>query len=190
MVASKRPVADEGLASDDEPSTAKKLKTRSGVRKSSDDINSLIQDLNTELSYFDDNSTPLLSSQLDSYTVVYSLLTQTDDNLSKQRRSERARLRNLLTDVFLILGTEVFLLCAIAIPITKLSTADQKAFIHELRLWWDSSPRPRGLTIQAASLCSPVAFHLVSTRKQKFSDLGFNGLSLFPVPPLQQSVTN
>ncbi|KAI8628766.1 hypothetical protein F5Y19DRAFT_437224 [Xylariaceae sp. FL1651] len=141
-------------------------------------ISGLIETLDSELACFNDNSTPLFSSQLDSYTSAYKLVTEnTDNNLSRQRRSERARARDLLTDVFLILGSEVFLLCAIAIPTSKLTTIDSRVFIQQLRVWWASSPRPRGLTTHAASLCSSVATHLVTARKRKFSEIGVNDYS-------------
>jgi hypothetical protein len=142
-----------------------------------DSITGLIDDVGRELAYFDDNSTSLLSSQLDSYSLAYKLVTENiDGQLSRQRRSERTRARGLLTDIFLVLGSEVFLLCTIAIPASKLATVNQRVFIQRLRGWWASSPRPRGLTRLAANLCSPVAVHAVSARKRKFSEIGLNGL--------------
>jgi len=161
-------------------STSDKSDSSCGQDTATDAIDALIQLLEKEVALFDDNTTPLLCSQLNSFTSAYEIIKE-DHNLklSRQRLSDRARARDLLTDVFLILGPEVFLLCTFAITITRLSTIKSKEFIPRLRAWWASSPRPRGLTTTAADLTTPVKDLVSSARKRKFSDIGIEGLCLF-----------
>lgn len=142
-------------------------------------VDELIKRLDVELASFDDGVRPLLSSQLNSFVAISKLLKDSEaPGLSKQRRSENCRARDLLTDVFLVLGAEVFMLCSFAIPLTKLSTTKQKDLIPRLRAWWTASPRPRGLTTMAATMSQSIHDIVSSSRKRKFSEIGINGVNL------------
>ncbi|KAK4073566.1 hypothetical protein Purlil1_13008 [Purpureocillium lilacinum] len=136
-----------------------------------DEILSLV---NAELECFDDNARPLLSSQLNAFGLVAKLFHDEDENgnLSKQRRSDRARARQILADIYSILGPEVLLLCAFSVSISKLASVKPRDAIAKLRLWWAESPRPRGLTTTAASFCRPIGDILSSARKRKLSEIG------------------
>lgn len=151
----------------------------------SGEIDELIQLLTSELASFDDSISPLLSSQLNAFVSVSKLLKEDGDapGLSKQRRSEKSRARDLLTDILLVLGAEVFLLCTFALPLTKLSTTKPKDLIPALRAWWTASPQPRGLTTMAATMCQSVSDIISSARKRKFSEIGINGSDIYLIHP-------
>ncbi|QSS61746.1 hypothetical protein I7I51_03923 [Histoplasma capsulatum] len=90
---------------------------------------------------------------------------------TKQRRGERQRLCNNLTDIFLTIGAEVYLLGTLAAPMSILSTETSRELVPKLRLWWKSAPRPNALSLTAAELCSTysIAALVSSCRKRKIS---------------------
>ncbi|QVM05880.1 hypothetical protein D8B26_000587 [Coccidioides posadasii str. Silveira] len=107
---------------------------------------SLIELLEKELATFGDAAPyPLLSYQINAFLSYYDILREDDASLAKrrkQRRSERNRLRDLLIDIFIGVGAEVYLLCTLALPISRLSAEKSRDFIPKLRLWWKDAPRP------------------------------------------------
>lgn len=147
--------------------------------------------LEDELKTFDDNASPALSSHLTAVSSVCHLfedsvhkpVKQNNENrksergLSKQNLSIRSKVRNLLEDIFVSLGQEVFFLCIISITISKLGKIKPEYFIPQLRIWWHSANpwRPRGLTTVAAKLCQPLQELIHVNRKRKFSELGIQG---------------
>jgi len=131
--------------------------------------------LREQLDYFDDNAPSLLSSQLRSFHQIQQVFQGNHDHLSRQRRSELSRAVNFLSDILSILGPEVFLLCSFALPITTLCTIRPQRCIPKLQDWWRSAPRPRGLTVIAAELCTPISELTRPDRKRKFSKIGIEG---------------
>jgi hypothetical protein len=96
----------------------------------------LIEQLEKERAIFDDNTYPLLSDQTDAFKSCYDLQREDAVSLekrSKQRRSQRVPARTLLMDVFLGVGPEVFILCVLALPMSKLDKLKPKGLILERR---------------------------------------------------------
>ncbi|PVH98632.1 hypothetical protein DM02DRAFT_530790 [Periconia macrospinosa] len=140
---------------------------RSSPPKSCD---SLLERVERERATFDDEKVPLLSYQASAFISSYDLLREDAVSLakrSKQRRSERLRARTLLVDVFTGVSPEVFLLCVITTPITKLEKIPPKDIIPMLRVWWRAAPHPRGLTAVATELCDTNSIRtLISSYQQ------------------------
>lgn len=138
---------------------------------------SLINLLEAEMKAFGDHPCPLLSWQLEAFHAYRTILEEDDASFalrSKQRRSELGRVRDLLTDIFVGLGIEVFLLCILAIQPSKLAPIRPRAFIPLLRRWWSVSSPPRGLTLTAKEICETYAVDAVvsSLRSSKISKIG------------------
>lgn len=134
----------------------------------------LIELLEKEIATFGDTPCPLLSYQIDGFTTYYEILREDEMSLAKrtkQRRGERQRLCNNLTDIFLTIGAEVYLLGTLAAPMSILSTETSRELVPKLRLWWKSAPRPNALSLTAAELCSTysIAALVSSCRKRKIS---------------------
>ncbi|KAH7459892.1 hypothetical protein FOMA001_g19868 [Fusarium oxysporum f. sp. matthiolae] len=131
--------------------------------------------LDEEVSWFDDNVTQLLAPQLEALSAINNIMQAArEDRLPKQRLAERRRIRSLMADVLLILGQEMFLLCAMALPVSKLLSIKHKLLFKILQEWWRSSPRPRGLTTTAVRFCGPIQEQVSLGRKRKFEELGVN----------------
>ena len=136
----------------------------------------LIEQLEKEKATFDEETCPLLSWQIDSFAACCDLLREDAVSLekrSKQRRSERLRARAFLVDVFLAVGSEVFLLCVFAVPISKLEKISPKDTIPKLRTWWKTTSHPPGLTATAMKLCGANSIRTLisSYLKRKFSEI-------------------
>lgn len=142
---------------------------------SSFETNDWLTQLEKEKATFDDETYPLLSCQTDAFAACCDLLRgdpAPPKQLSKQRCSERQRARTFLVDVFQGVGPEVFLLCALAIPISKLADISPKDAIPKLRTWWKAVSHPHGLTVTAAELCEANSIRtLTSRQKRKFSNI-------------------
>ncbi|OCL14011.1 hypothetical protein AOQ84DRAFT_69950 [Glonium stellatum] len=96
----------------------------------------LIEQLEKERATFNNDTYPLLSYQIDAFRSCYDLLREDMVSLakrSKQSRSERLRARTFLMDVFLGVGPEVFLLCILAAPISKLHKITPKGLLPKLQ---------------------------------------------------------
>jgi hypothetical protein len=138
--------------------------------------NWFFEQLEKERAAFEDESCPLLSWQVDSFAICYNLLREDAESLakrSKQRRSERLRARTLLVDVFLAIGSEVFLLCVLAAPISKLEKISPKSDIPKIRTWWKTASHPHGLTEIATELCETYSIRTLvsSCQKRKLSEI-------------------
>ncbi|EFW14741.1 predicted protein [Coccidioides posadasii str. Silveira] len=92
---------------------------------------SLIELLEKELATFGDAAPyPLLSYQINAFLSYYDILREDDASLAKRRKQRRS------------VGAEVYLLCTLALPISRLSAEKSRDFIPKLRLWWKDAPRP------------------------------------------------
>ena len=100
---------------------------------------------------------PLSQKQSGAFDAWCALLRESDVSLadrSRQRRSSRVRARALIISVFLKLGAEVFLLCALSTSISKLADNPKKEdLIHDLQIWWAAVLHPQGLTRTATAVC-------------------------------------
>ena len=79
-----------------------------------------IELLESERATFDDSPVPLPKYQNDGFTLCCELLREDQVSLakrSKQRRSTRVQAHTLLSDIFLGVGPEVFLLCTLSTSI-------------------------------------------------------------------------
>ncbi|KAF1992732.1 hypothetical protein P154DRAFT_528256 [Amniculicola lignicola CBS 123094] len=131
---------------------------------------SLVKLFDAALAAFDEDPCPLLSYQIDAFRSYLKILLENEDSLEvqpKQRRSEKKRVRNVLADIFVGVGTEVFILCTIAIPVSYLSAKATKNLVPELRHWWRTAPRPRALSQIATQLCDA---HSISTRVSAYRE--------------------
>lgn len=129
--------------------------------------------LEEEMATFSDVPLPLLSYQLNGFESYYGILRESEESLaglSRQRRSERTRICDLLADVFVAVGAEVFLLCVFAVPITALAAITPKSCIRSLQTWWNATTsRPRALKLAVEQICKPLCIGALvsSLRKRK-----------------------
>jgi hypothetical protein len=115
------------------------------------------QKLGGQLATFDDNTCQLLSYQQTSFNSACTLLEESAESLrtrSRQQRSVVVRARQFLADIFQGLGPEVFLLCTLAVPTTKLAEIASSILFPAIREWWDVQSRPLGLARTATALCT------------------------------------
>jgi hypothetical protein len=115
------------------------------------------QKLGGQLATFDDNTCQLLSYQQTSFNSACTLLGESAESLrtrSRQQRSVVVRARQFLADIFQGLGPEVFLLCTLAVPTTKLAEIASSILFPAIREWWDVQSRPLGLARTATALCT------------------------------------
>ena len=92
---------------------------------------------------------------------------------SKQRRSERLRVRTLFGDIFIALGPEVFLLSVLAGPISRWNPGTPRDIIPELRRWWKNKPHAHGLNTMATEACESYAIRnlVISPPKNHLAQL-------------------
>lgn len=115
-----------------------------------------IQKLNSQLVTFDDDTCELLLCQQSAFELCCALIQESKDSLkkrSRQRRSVVIRARSFLANIFHALGREVFLLCSIAVSISKLSEIASGVLLPEIRKWWETQSCPLGVTTVATALC-------------------------------------
>ncbi|KAK3700530.1 hypothetical protein LTR37_015931 [Vermiconidia calcicola] len=134
----------------------------------------LVEELENGRLEFEDAGKPLLSWQQDSVDTCLFLLREDAELMagrSKQRRSERMRVRALLHDVFLGISADVFLLCVLAAPISKLAKLTPKNAIPKIRSWWKDAVHPHYLEEVATQLCNEesIVALLTTSRKRRFS---------------------
>ena len=116
-------------------------------------VASLVDQLETERSTFDENAYPLAKYQQDAFQLCCDLLREPNVSKPTKRDYARLRARTLLLDVFTGLGAEVFVLCTLAVSITDLSKVPHKHALPTLREWWKKASHPPGLTVTATDLC-------------------------------------
>ena len=118
--------------------------------------NWLIATIGETLLNFDDVAYPLTNHQQNAFQGCCRLLEETESSLqrlSRTQRNTRQRARDLLVDIYRGVGTEVFLLCALSITISKLGAVPQKNLLPQLRKWWNTTSRPKGLSETSTTLC-------------------------------------
>ncbi|MCJ1356466.1 MAG: hypothetical protein MMC33_006461, partial [Icmadophila ericetorum] len=93
--------------------------------------------------------------------------------INQNNAAVRDTARNVLIDIFVGVGPEVFLLCSLNVPISKLSTTKQKDVLPTLRSWWKTASRLKGLRAIATVLCesSSISTLISTSRKRKFSEI-------------------
>lgn len=140
-------------------------------------IDNFVEKLKQELAGFEDIVYPPLSQQLNAFASIHEAFKRLgeSESHSRQRENETTRLRDLMTDIFLHLGPEVFTLCAFAIPRTALSRISSRDFLPRLKEWWGGAPRPRGLTATAHDLCQDVGRIIREHRQRMFHGIGTRG---------------
>ncbi|KAI9780729.1 MAG: hypothetical protein M1816_002682 [Peltula sp. TS41687] len=133
-----------------------------------------IELLESQRATFDDEAYPLPKYQSDAFQSCYELMREHPfSKRSKQRRSTMMQTHTLLTDVFLSVGPEVFLLCTLSTSISKLATITLKGLVPELRRWWKTVSHPQGLSKTANELCQANSVDTLvnSARKRKHSEV-------------------
>jgi hypothetical protein len=73
---------------------------------------------------------------------------------TKSKRSRRQRVRNIFMEVFRSVGSEVFVLCVLAAPITKLSETKLEDILADIQTWWNTAEHPQELTVAAERFCA------------------------------------
>ena len=76
--------------------------------------------------------------------------------LAKQQKqccSKRNQLHNLLVNIFIDVSAEVYLLCTLAVLMSRLSVKMFRELISKLCHWWKVSSWSNTLTLTAAELC-------------------------------------
>lgn len=141
----------------------------------------LIEQLEKELGNFDDETRSLISAQEEKFELCKQLLEEDSATLaakSYQTQRKRIRARSTLGDIFHGLGSEVFVLCALAASVTNLGSLTQRGLIPELRKWWQSTPHPNGLAEVAEELCEKNSIRTLmsSSRKRGISEVTTTGI--------------
>lgn len=138
----------------------------------------LIQRLDLERQKFDENTQVLQPNQVGAFNKCRDLLRESAVSLKgrqRQSRSRRLQARTLLSNIFLELGSEVFLLCALARIITTLGEKPPDNLITKLQSWWASVSHPQRLTQLANEICETNS---ISTLVAQFlDDPGMQSLS-------------
>jgi hypothetical protein len=142
--------------------------------------NSWTSRLSVELATFEDRSSALLAPQKAAFDLCDALLKE--DSLARTDKSgalryARRRARNFLVDVYQQLGSDAFLLCALAIPITHISREQPKQTFSGYRDWWASVSHPPGLRQLSDQLCKGISFSHLSLKEKR--SLGENSEGYF-----------
>lgn len=137
---------------------------------------SVIDSIKTALTQFNDQPCPLLLSQLELFRCYLEILREDTTSLaarSKQRRSERQRVRDTVVDIYVAVGKEVFVLCVIAVQASKITHKATKDLIPSLRQWWKTAPRPELLTTTTEEVCGTYSIEslISSSRKRKLAEV-------------------
>jgi hypothetical protein len=137
---------------------------------------SVVESIKTAFAQFNEQPCPLLLSQLESIRCYLEILREDSISLAarpKQRRNERQRVRDTLVDIYIAVGREVFVLCVIAVPASKITRKATKNLIPSLREWWKTAPRPESLTATTEEVCSTfsIASLISSFRKRKLDEV-------------------
>jgi len=136
--------------------------------------NEFIKVLDETKAAFRETRLSLSTYQRQRFEECYNLLQENDSSPVRgdRRQDRRKRTRNLLIDVFLVLGSEVFLLSTLAASITKLSEVRQRQLIPTLQKWWNDTTHPQGLTDTAVELCDLYSIStLASPKKRNISEV-------------------
>ncbi|OJD23596.1 hypothetical protein ACJ73_05048 [Blastomyces percursus] len=144
------------------------------MSKNSDTYHWVTEVLERAIKLFDNDSSELLSFQIDAFNSYYDILREDETSLAKrpkQRRNERQR----PCHIFASMGAEPFVLFTLAVSRSRLNAAAQKPILLKLRSWWKSTSQPRGLTLVVKNLCEAKSIEpLVSSyRKRKLSETDF-----------------
>ena len=129
----------------------------------------LLTDVETERATFHDNKLPLLSYQANAFNSCLKVLQEDEASLrrlTKQRRSDRMKVRTFMTDIYLGVGSEAFLLCIITTTITRMEKMHPRHVIPKLRTWWGACLHPSGLTAIARELCDAHSIEKLITSHQ------------------------
>jgi hypothetical protein len=135
----------------------------------------LTSKLGQEMRTFDDATSSLLESQKRAFSLHCDLLREDEARLGKRSsssRSVRLRARNVLKNIFQVLGPEVFLLCTLAVPFSKLGDNAPRTRVATLQDWWNGIQPPQGLVTIAKEECDENAIEtlLSSAPKDLFSE--------------------
>lgn len=120
----------------------------------------LISTLRREMTTFDDTTSSLLERQNKAFSLHCDLLREDEASLetrSSSTRSVRLRAREVLKNIFQVLGPEIFLLCTLSVSITKLGEIAPRTRISTLQSWWDAIEPPQGLVTIAKAKCDENA---------------------------------
>ena len=146
--------------------------------------NPWIDRLLVELAIFDDCSKDLLTPQKLKFDACANLLREQPflrTEISLQLRYGRQRARKLLVDIHQQLGSDAFLLCALAIPITDLVRSEIKSTFTQYRDWWNSVLHPLGLQQISGRLCLDIPFAQIASEKHHSSKDNGEGATVQPV---------
>jgi hypothetical protein len=124
---------------------------------------------------FDDTTSSLLECQNRAFSLHCDLLREGEVSLGKRSsstRSVRLRARELLKNIFQVLGPEAFLLCTLAVTITRLGEIAPRTRVATLQDWWNVIQPPKGLVTTAKGLCGENAIEtlLLSAPKHPISE--------------------
>jgi hypothetical protein len=147
----------------------------------SDLCDRLLRDLEAERATFHDDKLPLLSYQASAFNSCLELLQEDEASLSrltKQRRSDRLKVRTFMSDVYLGVGSEVFLLCIITTTITRMEKIHLRHAIPKLRTWWRACLHPNGLTAITKELCDAYSIENLISSHQTKAGMGNTVLTL------------
>lgn len=115
----------------------------------------MITCLENERKLFEDSKYLLLSEQRAKFEVCCGLF-RPPSSKSRQQRWLRGNARRVLEELRSVIGDEVFVLIAIAVPVKRLGTLKLKDEIAALRRWWENAINPAKLKEVAKELCKVV----------------------------------
>lgn len=110
---------------------------------------------------------------------LFRHITTSTEPLSTSQQYRRIRARNLLTEVYLKVGAEVFLLCMLTWSITALARFDSKIVLPKFLQWWKSTPTKEGLKRTADKICNDYGIKKLVKQVKTFSGsmhVFFNGV--------------
>ena len=126
------------------------------------------------VTFENDTHKPLLPHK--SLKKCYDLLFEKKailEGQTKSKRSRRQRVRNIFMEVFRSVGSEVFVLCILAAPITKLSEIKLEDILADIQTWWNTAEHPQELTVAAEQFCvdNSISALIPPSRKRSLSQV-------------------
>jgi hypothetical protein len=124
--------------------------------KSPELCDQLIEAIETTKAAFGDETSTLLSSQINSFNHVLHLLQgdkPASGAKSKQNESDRRKARLHFVDVYTCVSPMAFMLCVFATTPTRMAKLDPAITVRKLTAWLDTNPIPKGLIEITKTLC-------------------------------------
>jgi hypothetical protein len=94
---------------------------------------------------FTDQYRPLLTAQATALEKANTLIAESPESL--KRNYPRKKANSILNDIKNCIGSDVYVLCALATTASALGTSNLGDYVSSIGSWWQGVQHPRGLTM-------------------------------------------